>query len=66
MSGGLVGLCWSVAVPAVLVSVVSAIFFVTSVSRDDRPLAWATLVLYAAGSLGLAVCSWRIWFEGAA
>jgi hypothetical protein len=67
MKGDVRSLCaWPLLMLAIATGIGSAVFFVAFVGGEDKALAWASLVLYVVASLMVAVCSWRIWFEGAA
>jgi hypothetical protein len=53
------GCPWLV-LPAVIVGMISAWFFVLAVDGEDKPLAWATATLYVSSCLVAAWCSLRL------
>jgi hypothetical protein len=51
--------CPWLVVPAVIVAVISACFFMLALYAEDRILAWASVAFYVVACIMSAECSWK-------
>ena len=57
-----VRVCSWMLIPAIGVGIASAVFFVIALDGDERGRLWASVAVYVASVLAMAVCSWRLFF----